>query len=186
MNYPVPHFGMDRTIQDGLVNLSVAEKIVKHNWKGIDKDKYSNPAKKVDYNFAPELDSQIIDSQKDLANAEVSLDHKYELVQLNSDPICSSAGCDQYKHPEKKDDWDRNYPVAHFGMDRNIQDGLVNIEIAEKIVGHHWAGIDKDKWANPAKKVDYNFDPKLDGDMIDAISNQAIAEKQLGKMYELD
>ena len=57
MNYPVPHFGMDRTIQDGLVNIGVAEKIVNHHWPGIDKDKWKNPAKKVDYNFAPALDS---------------------------------------------------------------------------------------------------------------------------------
>jgi len=71
-------------------------------------------------------------------------------------------------------------------MDRNIQDGLINLEAAEKIVGHHWVGIDKDKWANPAKKVDYNFAPELDGDIIDAQKNQVLAEKQLGKEYELD
>jgi len=57
MNYPVPHYGMDRDIQGGLQNLAAAEAIVKHHWAGIDKDKYANPAKKVDYNFAPALDS---------------------------------------------------------------------------------------------------------------------------------
>ena len=91
------------------------------------------------------------------------MDHTYELVQVNSDPICSSSGCDQYKHPDsKEEDWDKNYPVPHYGMDRDIQGGLQNLIAAEKIVKHHWAGIDKDKYKNPAKKVDYNFAPALD------------------------
>ena len=96
MNYPVPNFGMDRNIMDGMQNLNTAERIVGHHWVGIDKDKYSNPARDVDYNFAPALDADIIASQNNLANTEKNLDHKYELVQLEgrSDPICSSSGCD--------------------------------------------------------------------------------------------
>jgi hypothetical protein len=58
------------------------------------------------------------------------------LVELNSDPICSSSGCDQYKHPDSKDEtWDMNYPVPNFGMDRDISGGLENMKVAEKIVG---------------------------------------------------
>lgn len=125
MNYPVPNFGMDRNIMDGMQNLNTAERLVGHHWVGIDKDKYSNPARDVDYNFAPNLDADIITSQNNLANTEKNLDHKYELLQLDtsgrSDPICSSSGCDQYKHPDSKDeDWDKNYPVPNFGMDRDI------------------------------------------------------------------
>jgi len=59
--------------------LKVAEGIVKHQWAGIDKDKYANPAKKVDYNFAPKLDGDIIDSKANLAATEKALDHTYEL-----------------------------------------------------------------------------------------------------------
>lgn len=62
----------------------------------------------------------MIDAQKNLADTEKTMNHKYELVQLESDPICSSAGCDQYKHPKAKDSWDKDYPVPHFGMDRDI------------------------------------------------------------------
>lgn len=58
--------------------------------------------------------------------------------------------------------------------------------MAEKIVGHHWVGIDKDKYSNPARDVDYNFAPKLDSDIIDAQKNQVLAEKQLDHVYELD
>ena len=57
--------------------------------------------------------------------------------------------------------------------------------MAEKIVGHHWVGIG-DEYKNPAKKVDYNFAPKLDSDIIDAQKNQVLAEKQLDHVYELD
>ena len=48
---------------------------------------------------------------------------------------------------------------------------MENLKVAEGIVKHHWVGIDKEKWANPAKKTLYNFDPKLDGDIIDAQDN---------------
>ena len=59
------------------------------------------------------------------------------------------------------------------------------MKIAEGIVGHHWVGIDKDKYANPAKKVLYNFDAKLDGDMIDSLKNLKDTEKKLDHTYEL-
>lgn len=80
MDYGVPNFGMDRDISNGFENLSVAEGIVGHKWAGIDKDKYSNPAKKVMYNFAPKLDGDIIDSQANLGNTETVLKHKYALA----------------------------------------------------------------------------------------------------------
>jgi len=41
-------------------------------------------------------------------------------IHLDSDPICSSAGCDQYKHEGKDRGYDINYPVPSFGMDRDI------------------------------------------------------------------
>jgi len=37
-------------------------------------------------------------------------------LRSKSDPICSSAGCEQYLHPESKEEtWPMNYPVANFG-----------------------------------------------------------------------
>lgn len=178
INYPVPNLGMDKDIKGGLDNLKVAEKTVNHEWTSFgtkeSKAKWANPAKKVDYNFAPELDGNMIDSAASLKIAEKQLDHKYTLLQLNaeSDPICSSAGCTQYKHPDSKvDDWPMNYPVAHFGMDRDIQGGFENLLAAEQIVGHKLVmGTDESKkrWANPARKVMYNFAPELDGDIKDS------------------
>jgi len=78
-----------------------------------------------------------------------------------------------------------DYGVPNFGMDRDISNGLDNLKAAEGIVGHHWVGIDKDKWSNPAKKVMYNFAPKLDGDIVDSHSNLAATEKKLDHQYAL-
>jgi len=79
MDYGVPSFGMDRDIMGSLDNMKVAEGIVGHDWKGINKDKYSNPAKKTMYNFAPKLDGDILDSHANLSATETKLDHKYTL-----------------------------------------------------------------------------------------------------------
>ena len=107
-------------------------------------------------------------------------------IRLTSDPICNSAGCTQYKHPDSKEaKYDMNYYVPSFGMDRDIQGSLENLHVAEGIVKHHWVGIDKDKYANPAKKVDYNFAPRLDGDIIDSQNNLVATEKRLEHTYEL-
>jgi len=62
-----------------LDNLKVAEAVVGKKWVGIDAAKYSNPAKKTMYNFAPKLDGDIIDSHANLAATEKALDHTYEL-----------------------------------------------------------------------------------------------------------
>jgi hypothetical protein len=196
INYPVPNFGMDREIKDSLANVPVAEKIVGDHLSDMTtdefKEKYSNPAKKVDYNFAPELDGNIRDAQKNLSDTETKLNHKYTLsfVQLDSDPICSSGGCDQYKHGhEKRRGYDINYPVPNFGMDREIKDSLSNVPVAEKIVGDHLSDMTtdefKEKYSNPAKKVDYNFAPELDGNIRDAQKNLSDTETKLNHKYSL-
>jgi hypothetical protein len=91
----------------------------------------------------------------------------------SSDLICSTAGCDQYKHGgEKRRGYDINYPVPNFGMDRDIKDSLSNLPVAEKIVGENWSDFgteaSKERWSNPAKKIDYNFAPELDGNIKDS------------------
>merc|ERR1711934_843991 len=107
-------------------------------------------------------------------------------IHIKSDPICSSAGCSQYKHPASTTaDWPKDYGVPHFGMDRDIMGSLDNLAVAEGIVKHQWAGIDKAKYSNPAKKVMYNFAPKLDGDIIDSKANLAATEKVLDHEYQL-
>jgi len=75
---------MDKDIAGSLANMPVAEKIVGHQWTDFgteeSKAKWSNPAKKTNYNFAPELDGNIRDSIKNLSDTETNLKHKYELL----------------------------------------------------------------------------------------------------------
>jgi len=102
---------MDRDIAGSLANLAGAQKQLGHTWTNFgteesrESGKWMNPAKKTMYNFAPELDHNIKDSIKNLSDTEVNMKHKYNLslLQMESDPICSSSGCDQYKHPDSKE-----------------------------------------------------------------------------------
>jgi len=65
---------MDRTTAGDLANINAAEKIVGQKWTSMgteeNKEKFHNKAKDVDYNFAPDLEHNIVDSQSNLANAE--------------------------------------------------------------------------------------------------------------------
>ena len=107
-------------------------------------------------------------------------------IKIMDDPICSSAGCGQYKHPDSKVAvHPMDYGVPSFGMDRDIMGSLENLKVAEGIVKHSWKGIDAAKYANPAKKVMYNFAPALDGDIIASHANLAATEKKLDHEYAL-
>jgi len=48
-----------------------------------------------------------------------------------SDPICSSAGCGQYKHKTPPLGYDINYPVANFGADTDMTDSKASLALAE-------------------------------------------------------
>ena len=64
---------------------------------------------------------------------------------------------------------------------------IANINVAEKITGQKWKWVSEggDSHKNPAKKVDYNFAPKLDGDIITSQANLAATEKVMSKTYNL-
>merc|ERR1712032_508390 len=108
--------------------------------------------------------------------------------QSESDPICSSAGCTQYKHKKKPLGYKINSPVPNFGVDTDIIDNHASLELAEGMKSHRLAlgtEASKAKWHNPAKDVDYNFAPKLDGDIITTNKNLADTEKNLGHHWAL-
>ena len=103
----------------------------------------------------------------------------YDLMQLQSDPICSSAGCEQYKHPKAPDEPPRDYPVPNFGTDTDIIASLAHEKLASKMVGFNWEFKTDDsfeKYRNKAKDTDYNFYPDLDDDMRTSLTNQHNAE----------
>jgi hypothetical protein len=86
-------------------------------------------------------------------------------IDSNSDPVCSSAGCTQYKHKKTKRGYDINYPVANNGVDQDMMDNEASLNQAQKDLSHDWefgTKASKAKWKNPAKKTKYDFSPKLD------------------------
>lgn len=107
---------------------------------------------------------------------------------MQSDPICSSSGCTQYKQPEGPPSHPMDYFVPNFGVDHDILATESNEKVASALVGHAWSfktPESYEKYRIRAKDVDYNFDPKLDGDMIDAQNSEKIAENQYGRNIDL-
>merc|ERR1712127_276044 len=191
-DYPVPGLGVDRDILGAHEDLAVAEGMLKHKLiMGTDesKAKWKNPAKKTDYDYSPKLDKDMHDAATNLDIVEGKLGHKYEpwtFVQTDatSDPICSSAGCGQYKHPKEDPGYDVDYPVANWGdKDQDIVAHDENLPIAEKIVGHHWNFVLEKPPLNPAKKTLYDYSPKLEGEMTDAKVNLDLVENKMGHKY---
>ena len=91
-----------------------------------------------------------------------------EYVQVESDPICNSSGCNQFKRKAKPLGYPIDYPVQDLGFDHEVVASTNSLNIAEQMRGHRWAFKTKDskaKWENPAKKTMYNFAPELDSDV---------------------
>lgn len=193
MNYFVPSFGQDHDIKDSLTNTALVESKL-GEWKNAGKSPAPEPPR--DYfvpNFGPDQD--IKDSLGHTAAAESKLGHKMSYVQslaelnLESDPICSSAGCSQYKHKKKPRGYDINYFVPNFGVDRDITDNHDSLELAENALSHKLEmGTEKSKakWHNVAKDTDYNFAPKLDADVKITQKNLGDAESTLGHRWVID
>jgi len=160
------------------------------------KEKWHNPAKDVDYNFNPALEGDMISTLKNLDDSQKKLNHKWVIddlqlssdIKVDSDPICSSSGCDQYKHKKKERGYKINYPVPNFGVDTDILANHASLELAEGMKQHKLemgTEASKEKWHNVAKDVDYNFAPKLDGDVITTNKNLADSEKNLNHHWAL-
>ena len=58
-------------------------------------------------------------------------------LQLKSDPICSSAGCTQYNHPnlDGKSKFPRDYFVPNFGEDFDISASKKHLKEQENKFG---------------------------------------------------
>jgi uncharacterized protein (DUF427 family) len=194
VDYPVPNFGVDHDIVANDASLKAAEGIVGKKWDFKLKKPPVNPAKKTIYDGAPKLDGDIVDSRSNLKDTESKLRHKLVLdtddVQLQStvesDPICSSAGCVQYLHKHKKLPYPIDYPVPNFGVDRDIIDNGVDLKVAEGITGHHWDFELLKPPVNPAKKTIYDGAPKLDEDIVDSRKNLKATETKLNHKFVLD
>ena len=186
MDYFVPNFGMDHDIIASENNEKIASALVGHAWAFKTPEsfeKYRLRAKDAPYNFDPALSEDMVTNQTSMKIAENQYGNPISMVQLQSDPICSSAGCTQYKQPDGPKPHPMDYFVPNFGMDHDVVASENNEKIASALVGHSWAFKTPESWEkyrNRAKDADYNFDPELSEDMIAAQNSMKIAEGQYG------
>merc|ERR1711934_1040810 len=145
MNYFVPNFGNDHGIMQTDKSLDWAEKSLNHTWNYV-KPKDADEEYTVP-NFG--VDQDILDTQAAVAEQEKILGHAWEpvqddngywhvpeaaaaisytysdtgawysLVQLDSDPICPSSGCQKSKL-KPKETHPMNYFVPNFGQEHEI------------------------------------------------------------------
>lgn len=76
-----------------------------------------------------------------------------------SDPICSSAGCTQYKHPHK-DTHDMDYFVPNFGKDNDIKKSDESALSSEAALGHTWTpkfDEEEDEWVVPTETAEFKL-----------------------------
>jgi hypothetical protein len=142
MNYKVPDFGTDHDIKQTFNSLSRAEKITNNTWNYVHPGK---DAKKIPDYRTPDLglDGDVIGTEASIAHVEKTTGKKWtpvqdengewivpepinnksykykSLVQLESDPICSSAGC-EFSKVKPKNTHPMNYFVPNFGADQTV------------------------------------------------------------------
>lgn len=210
INYPVPNFGRDHDINENNGSLDWAENSLNHHWTWKKRPK----ADEVTYSNGGPIDEEVRYTMKNLKDQEsihgvwelppkdyagVQLLSTYNInkkeldrsedqqnVQLNteSDPICSSAGCTQYKHKKKSLGYDINYFVPHFGTDNEINESKASLATAEAMIGHKF-DFPHPKYKKP-KAVKYVNAAPFDEDVVDTQKNLADSEAQLGHKWVLD
>ena len=96
--------------------------------------------------------------------AVASVDAISQKSLKKSDPICSSAGCSQYLHPQQGPGHPIDYPVADFGVDHHIKETQAYEKQAEEQVGVDWVPKkDADgKWDVPKVDIDFKLAQKKD------------------------
>jgi hypothetical protein len=142
VDYAVPNFGADPEVDSTKNSLKIAERMHNHEWvwdKNF-KKRHEVRADDVLYNDQPSLDRDIIDSQHNLHNTESKFGHTYQLSQLNSDPICSSAGCWKSNYSKKVEERIVQYPdPAAQGLDSDIRDTMNHEQAASTQYGKVWS-----------------------------------------------
>ena len=112
-----------------------------------------------------------------------------DYVQMESDPICSSAGCTQYKHKKTPLGYDLDYAVPSFGPDPDMVGTANAVSIAEAMHQHKLilgTPESKAKWKNMAKETLYDYHPELDSHIKDSQKNLADTEDKLGHKWVIE
>ena len=99
-------------------------------------------------------------------------------VSAGSDPVCSSAGCNYNKH-NGKTAYPVNYPVPHFGRDKDINTTWSSLDWAEATLDHKFNPKSKKDLKKLDHEIDYPVpDFGLDEDVVDTQKNIADQEKE--------
>ena len=203
VNYFVPNFGQDQDIKDSISNTNNAQKKLGHVMQASFKTPKGPPMNYFVPNFG--LDHDILTAQKNIKDQEAkhgkwtpkqdgngvwgvpadNNDYRYKLVQLDdqisleSDPICSSAGCDQYKHKKKKLGYPIDYPVPNFGIDHDdVHATDSSLEWAQKNLNHQWNYVKPGK-TDPEPEY-HGFGHPVDSDIESSLHNLQSAESKYG------
>lgn len=92
-------------------------------------------------------------------------------AQLESDPVCHSAGCTQYNWLEALRKKQETPPVLYptgQALEGDIINTWDNLDVAEKIKNHEWKFNQEvyDLKDKPDDSIKYDFSQKLDDDII--------------------
>jgi hypothetical protein len=141
IDYPVASHGPDPDIVGTANAISIGEAMHQHKLvmgTPESKAKWHNPAKDTMYNFAPDLDKDITDTQSHLGYAEGQRKHKWEIedLQLANDPQCSSSGeCWRSKFSKTLEAKIVQYPDPEAqGLDSDVLDTLNHHDLSIGLV----------------------------------------------------
>ena len=192
-NYFIPNFGVDNEILATQAHLAQSEALIGQK---MNVESLTPPAPFKNGYFVPNFgqDNEITTSLDNTKNAEAQLKVDWKAIQLEntegsdvmieSDPVCSSAGCGQYAHPAPPAGPPMDYPVPSYGKDPDMVGTLNSLSISEKMNNHKLimgTPESKAKWHNVAKDTLYDYHPALDKDVINTNRNIDAAEDLLGK-----
>jgi hypothetical protein len=123
VDYPVPDFGLEEDVVTTLNNIKREEKRLKHKWVPVQDENgvwiVPEPINNKSYQYRAQAPSL------------VQLD-----ADVDSDPICSSAGCNGPKATKGAITHPMNYFVPNFGMDKGISATWASLDWAEHSLDH--------------------------------------------------
>jgi len=140
------------------------EKILGHAWEPVQDDN--------GYWHVPEAAAANSYTYSDTGAA-------YSLLQLDSDPICPSSGCDDQKSKIKpKDPYPMNYFVPNFGHEHEIVHNFESLDWAEKSLKHTWVVPPK---AKPKPPIIYDDSKPLAPEIQTSLHNLKEQENEHGE-----
>lgn len=183
-DYPVPDFGLDEDVVTTQANIGKAESKLKHSWVPTkDEDGVWQVPEAIDnrsYTYTGAGRHAYKEESAKFAQIAQNVEDA-DLVQLQSDPMCSSAGC---TYPTKPASHPKDYFVPNFGPDHLIHQSHESLDWAEKNLQHKWIVDPESLKKGPGDPKDY-FVPNfgVDQDIQDTHDNIKLAEGSTGHVW---